>query len=150
YDIERQFCAMVDGGGKDSCQGDSGGPIHQWLGDRWEQVGIVSYGTGCAQPTNPGVYTRLSLYHDWIYNTINRVPTSTKEPDRTTTLTITATATATITTTGTITTTTATSTTTTTSETDACPHCANGGANTVGANLFFGLIFHVLFLFVLF
>ncbi|CAF3689343.1 unnamed protein product [Adineta steineri] len=155
YDIERQFCAMVEGGGKDSCQGDSGGPIHQWLGDRWEQVGIVSYGTGCAQPTNPGVYTRLSLYHDWIYNTINRVPTSTKEPDRTTTLTITATTatiTATLTTTATTTTITSTitSTSTTTSETDACPHCANGGANTIGANLFFGLIFHLLFLFVLF
>ncbi|CAF2085262.1 unnamed protein product [Rotaria magnacalcarata] len=68
---ERQFCAMVDGGGKDSCQGDSGGPIHQWLNDHWEQVGIVSFGTGCAQAENPGVYTRLSFYHDWIQSIIN-------------------------------------------------------------------------------
>ncbi|CAF1050046.1 unnamed protein product [Adineta ricciae] len=63
---ERQFCAMVDGGQKDSCQGDSGGPIHQWLGDHWEQVGIVSFGTGCGEAEHPGVYTRLSFYHDWI------------------------------------------------------------------------------------
>ncbi|CAF0979092.1 unnamed protein product [Rotaria sordida] len=52
-DQERQFCAMVDGGERDSCQGDSGGPIHQWLGDHWEQVGIVSFGKGCADPQNP-------------------------------------------------------------------------------------------------
>jgi secreted trypsin-like serine protease len=73
YDKQRQFCAMVDGGGKDSCQGDSGGPIHQWLDDHWEQVGIVSYGKGCALPTNPGIYTRLSFYHDWIQATINGI-----------------------------------------------------------------------------
>ncbi|CAF1129781.1 unnamed protein product [Rotaria sordida] len=76
FDRQRQFCAMVDGGGKDSCQGDSGGPIHQWLGDHWEQVGIVSFGTGCAQPSKPGVYTRLSMYHDWIQATINQVDTT--------------------------------------------------------------------------
>ncbi|CAF1150060.1 unnamed protein product [Adineta ricciae] len=93
YDRERQFCAMVDGGGKDACQGDSGGPIHQWLGDHWEQVGIVSFGNGCAEAQNPGIYTRLSFYHDWIMTSINqtRVTTTasttstdyTKTPDNT-------------------------------------------------------------------
>jgi secreted trypsin-like serine protease len=77
YDKQRQFCAMVDGGGKDSCQGDSGGPIHQWLNDHWEQVGIVSYGTGCALAIHPGVYTRLSFYHDWIQATINGIDQTT-------------------------------------------------------------------------
>ncbi|CAF1122811.1 unnamed protein product [Rotaria sp. Silwood1] len=77
YDKERQFCAMVDGGGKDSCQGDSGGPIHQWLGDHWEQVGIVSFGIGCALENQPGIYTRLSMYHDWIQATINQSDTIT-------------------------------------------------------------------------
>jgi secreted trypsin-like serine protease len=48
--------------------GDSGGPIFQWTGQYWEQVGIVSYGDGCAQPGKPGVYTRLSYYYDWINN----------------------------------------------------------------------------------
>ena len=51
--------------------GDSGGPIHQWLDDHWEQVGIVSFGTGCAEEQNPGIYTRLSFYHDWIMANIN-------------------------------------------------------------------------------
>lgn len=71
FDNDRQFCAMVDGGGKDSCQGDSGGPIHQWMNDHWEQVGIVSYGTGCALANYPGVYTRLSFYYDWIQSHID-------------------------------------------------------------------------------
>ncbi|UJR11644.1 hypothetical protein I4U23_015825 [Adineta vaga] len=70
FDINRQFCAMVDGGGKDSCQGDSGGPIHQWLDDHWEQVGIVSFGDGCAHVNHPGIYTRLSFYYDWIQSNI--------------------------------------------------------------------------------
>lgn len=51
--------------------GDSGGPIHQWLDDHWEQVGIVSYGTGCALASHPGVYTRLSFYTEWIQSIVN-------------------------------------------------------------------------------
>ena len=46
--------------------GDSGGPILKWTGRYWEQVGIVSYGDGCAEPGKPGIYTRLSYYYDWI------------------------------------------------------------------------------------
>jgi secreted trypsin-like serine protease len=45
---------------------DSGGPILQWTGNYWEQVGIVSYGYGCAAPGYPGIYTRLSYYYDWM------------------------------------------------------------------------------------
>ncbi|CAF1518828.1 unnamed protein product, partial [Adineta steineri] len=65
-DSEIQFCAGLREGGKDSCQGDSGGPIFQWQGEYWEQVGIVSYGNGCAEPNDPGVYVRLSYYYNWI------------------------------------------------------------------------------------
>ncbi|XP_073831833.1 transmembrane protease serine 9 [Musca autumnalis] len=49
-------------GGVDACQGDSGGPLV--VVDR--QVGIVSWGIGCGQALNPGVYTNVSFYYDWI------------------------------------------------------------------------------------
>ena len=53
--------------GRDSCQGDSGGPLSV-LGqdDRYSQIGIVSWGEGCAKPGYPGVYTRLTSLLDWV------------------------------------------------------------------------------------
>ena len=53
--------------GRDSCQGDSGGPLSV-LGqdDRYSQIGIVSWGKGCAKPGYPGVYTRLTSLLDWV------------------------------------------------------------------------------------
>ena len=48
------FCAAVDGGGKDSCQGDSGGPLAVRGPDgRFTQIGIVSWGEGCAESGYP-------------------------------------------------------------------------------------------------
>ncbi|CAG7654505.1 S1 family peptidase [Actinacidiphila bryophytorum] len=49
-------CAGVTGGGKDACQGDSGGPL---VADG-KLIGLVSWGTGCAEAAYPGVYTRVS------------------------------------------------------------------------------------------
>jgi len=64
---DTMFCAGVEGGGKDSCQGDSGGPIfYQKQDGSYEQVGIVSWGIGCAQRNYPGVYSRISGELDWI------------------------------------------------------------------------------------
>lgn len=51
--------------------GDSGGPIFQWIGDRWEQVGIVSSGEeGCGRKDYPSIFTRLSYFYDWIQSHI--------------------------------------------------------------------------------
>lgn len=57
------FCAGAPQGGKDSCLGDSGGPI---MDSQGVQVGIVSFGTGCAEVGYPGVYARVSGVIDWI------------------------------------------------------------------------------------
>jgi secreted trypsin-like serine protease len=49
--------------GTDSCQGDSGGPLVRPDGHGgWLQVGIVSWGFGCARKDYPGVYTQVSTF----------------------------------------------------------------------------------------
>ena len=65
-DAETQICAGR--GVVDSCQGDSGGPLVGLFSTSLApmQVGIVSWGIGCARPNMPGVYTRISAYADWI------------------------------------------------------------------------------------
>ena len=57
-------------GGMDSCQGDSGGPVavRNVQDTDWLLMGITSWGSGCAQPGRPGVYTKVSNYINWINN----------------------------------------------------------------------------------
>ncbi|MEY9363576.1 secreted trypsin-like serine protease [Bradyrhizobium yuanmingense] len=75
YDIQAKahICAGYMPGGKDSCFGDSGGPLIVRAGPTGALlVGIVSFGEGCARPNQPGVYTRVSNYVDWITSTIEQ------------------------------------------------------------------------------
>jgi hypothetical protein len=64
------FCAGEKSGGKDSCQGDSGGPIFEIRGGTPVQLGVVSFGEGCARPNRSGVYSRVSGAYDWIQTTM--------------------------------------------------------------------------------
>ncbi|MET9860067.1 serine protease [Streptomyces smyrnaeus] len=61
---DEELCAgKMDTGGVDTCQGDSGGPMFRKDdAGKWVQVGIVSWGDGCARPGKPGVYTEVSTF----------------------------------------------------------------------------------------
>lgn len=63
---ENMICAGREG--KDSCQGDSGGPlfIKGATADDDVQVGVVSWGYGCADPEYSGVYSKVAAKVDWI------------------------------------------------------------------------------------
>ncbi|XP_068631440.1 serine protease nudel [Battus philenor] len=65
----REICAGLKEGGKDTCQGDSGGPLlcrNPINKQQWYVAGIVSHGDGCARENEPGVYTRVSIFVEWI------------------------------------------------------------------------------------
>lgn len=53
-------------------QGDGGGPLVCEQDGQWYQVGVVSFGIGCGRLNTPGVYTRVSMYEQWITDTVFR------------------------------------------------------------------------------
>jgi secreted trypsin-like serine protease len=82
---EHFLCASDPQGKRDACQGDSGGPL-MWNNlygnnkinnaasssqEKWYQLGLVSFGYGCANRQYPGVYTRITYYMPWILKIVN-------------------------------------------------------------------------------
>lgn len=69
---DNMFCAGFGLATKDTCKGDSGGPLIVFdnESDSWRQVGITSWGFGCAKPNTYGVYTKLEKYDTFISETV--------------------------------------------------------------------------------
>jgi secreted trypsin-like serine protease len=72
------ICAGLKSGKRDSCYGDSGGPLIADIGGKPVQLGIVSWGEGpadsdvkCGHQDAYGVYSRVSVFKDWIQSTLD-------------------------------------------------------------------------------
>ena len=68
------LCAGFTQGGQDTCTGDSGGPLILFDGTSWRQAGITSFGghlngPACAGENAYGVYTRVSMFTEFIAET---------------------------------------------------------------------------------
>ncbi|WAL63117.1 serine protease [Amycolatopsis cynarae] len=67
-----ELCAGYPQGGVDTCQGDSGGPmVKQTTAGTWVEVGIVSWGQGCAEPDYYGVYAEIQSFSDNVRSRIS-------------------------------------------------------------------------------
>jgi secreted trypsin-like serine protease len=70
-----EICAGFAQGGVDTCQGDSGGPMVKTANGVVREVGIVSYGNGCARAGFPGVYGEVQSFSNDIQSRITSTGT---------------------------------------------------------------------------
>jgi V8-like Glu-specific endopeptidase len=70
--IDTMICASTPELRKDSCSGDSGGPLFTCTGNTCRQIGVVSWGIGCARAEFPGVYTSVTKFQEWIGRIIRK------------------------------------------------------------------------------
>ncbi|RZB40833.1 Trypsin domain containing protein, partial [Asbolus verrucosus] len=69
FQLHRSFVCAGGEEGKDVCIGDGGGPLVCPIAgedERYQQIGIVSWGIGCSDKDVPGVYTHISFLREWI------------------------------------------------------------------------------------
>lgn len=74
-----QLCAGYYTGRRDACLGDSGGPMV--CGGKLG--GVVSAGINCAKFYNPGIYSDVAYYRDWIDTTVLGMNGTLPEPEPT-------------------------------------------------------------------
>lgn len=69
FHLHRSFLCAGGEANKDTCKGDGGGPLFCPIvghPERYQQVGIVSWGLTCGLRNTPGVYANTALFIDWI------------------------------------------------------------------------------------
>lgn len=70
--LDSMITAGYTKGGKASCEGDSGGPLLVYNEEKIPvQIGVVSWGEGCARPKKFDVYAKVSSAYTWIKKTIS-------------------------------------------------------------------------------
>jgi len=62
------FCTFKPTPASDTCQGDSAGSVDYQSPSTglWYNIGVTSFGAGCATQNYPGVYARVSNFLSWI------------------------------------------------------------------------------------
>ncbi|XP_021067433.1 serine protease 38 [Mus pahari] len=74
YLLPEMLCAADIKNMKNVCEGDSGSPLVCKQNQTWLQIGIVSWGRGCAQPLYPGVFANVSYFLSWIHLHLKNTP----------------------------------------------------------------------------
>lgn len=75
FELHSSFMCAGGEAGKDTCKGDGGGPLI-CLGEDYTyvQAGIISWGVEteeCGKVDQPGVYTDVTQFSEWISNKLN-------------------------------------------------------------------------------
>ncbi|KAL3286107.1 hypothetical protein HHI36_000620 [Cryptolaemus montrouzieri] len=76
FRLHRSFICAGGEENKDTCKGDGGSPLVCPIDeedDRYEQVGIVSWGLTCGVKNTPGVYVNVPLFSAWIDGQMKRL-----------------------------------------------------------------------------
>ena len=77
---DSMLCAGLDEGGIDTCQGDSGGPLVCEFNGTWYLEGVTSWGYGCAEPGNYGVYAKVRALKLWLITNMYTVVAPSASP----------------------------------------------------------------------
>jgi len=71
---DNMICAGYVDGGQDACVRDSGGPlmVPTITDGGWTQIGVVSWGIGCARANKYGVYAQAANFEPWIRSELEK------------------------------------------------------------------------------